>query len=246
MNVPIGIVAWLAGRRVLANSRPGAAGVAPDYPGAVLIALTLSALVLGITEGPTWGWSSAPVIGCFAGALVVGTIFLWRSARHPEPVLDLTLFRARSFSVANAATFLYAMGFFADAPREHPVPHERVALPDSRGGPGGDTGPARGRCRVRPCRPHRVSHRFPQGARRGFTVFVAGLAWFATRVGLQHDYLTAWLPGTLIIGLGIGLTFPVLGAAAVSSLHPDRFAVGAPSTRPRGRSVARSVWRCWW
>jgi MFS family permease len=61
----------------------------------------------------------------------------------------------------------------------------------------------------------------------GFTVFFSGLVWFATRVGLEHDYLTTWLPGTLIIGLGIGLTFPVLGAAAVSSLHPNRFAVGS-------------------
>ncbi len=37
----------------------------------------------------------------------------------------------------------------------------------------------------------------------------------------------AWLPATLIAGLGIGLTFPVLSAAAVSSLHPERFAVGS-------------------
>src|SRR5580692_6467465 len=113
VNVPIGALAWLAGRRVLVRSRPGAAGAAPDYLGALLIALALAGLVLGITEGPTWGWASAPVIACFAGALVVGTAFLFRSARHPEPVLDLTLFKARSFSVANAATFLYAMGFFA-------------------------------------------------------------------------------------------------------------------------------------
>ena len=45
--------------------------------------------------------------------------------------------------------------------------------------------------------------------------------------GSHHDYLTTWLPGTLIIGPGIGLTFPVLSAAAVSSLHPNRFAVGS-------------------
>ena len=36
-----------------------------------------------------------------------------------------------------------------------------------------------------------------------------------------------WLPGTLLVGLGIGLTFPVLSAAAVSSLHQARFAVGS-------------------
>src|SRR5580700_693325 len=82
VNVPIGALAWLAGRRVLVRSRPGAAGAAPDYLGALLIALALSALVLGITEGPTWGWTTAPVVACFAGAAVVGTVFLIRSARH--------------------------------------------------------------------------------------------------------------------------------------------------------------------
>jgi len=57
VNVPIGAAAWIAGRRVLVRSRPGAPGAAPDYLGAMLIALTLSALVLGITEGPAWGWA---------------------------------------------------------------------------------------------------------------------------------------------------------------------------------------------
>jgi len=61
----------------------------------------------------------------------------------------------------------------------------------------------------------------------GFVVFVSGLVWYATRVGLRPDYVGIWLPATLITGLGIGLTFPVLSAAAVSSLHPERFAVGS-------------------
>ena len=39
--------------------------------------------------------------------------------------------------------------------------------------------------------------------------------------------MTRWLPATLITGLGIGLTFPVLSAAAVSSLHIERFGVGS-------------------
>jgi EmrB/QacA subfamily drug resistance transporter len=227
VNVPIGAVAWIAGRRVLLQSRPATPGAAPDYLGAMLIALTLSALVLGITEGPTWGWSTAPVIACFAGAVVVGTLFLLRSARHPEPVLDLTLFRARSFSVANAATFLYAMGFFAmllgnilflTSVWHYPILEAGLAVTPGPLVVALVSGPA-GRMAAR------------VGFRRvllaGFTVFLAGLVWLATRVGLQHDYLTTWLPGTLIIGLGIGLTFPVLSAAAVSSLHPNRFAVGS-------------------
>jgi len=58
-------------------------------------------------------------------------------------------------------------------------------------------------------------------------VFVLGLSWYAIRVGVDHNYLLDWLPGTLITGLGIGLTFPVLSAAAVSSLKQERFAVGS-------------------
>ncbi|HXY42877.1 MAG TPA: hypothetical protein VEH29_01700, partial [Acidimicrobiales bacterium] len=61
----------------------------------------------------------------------------------------------------------------------------------------------------------------------GAACFTTGLAWFATRVGVHPAYCTEWLPGTLVVGLGVGLTFPVLSAAAVSSLHAERFAVGS-------------------
>ena len=50
---------------------------------------------------------------------------------------------------------------------------------------------------------------------------------YALGRGVPQDFADIWLPATLVTGLGIGLTFPVLSAAAVSSLHPDRFAVGS-------------------
>ena len=227
INLPVGAVAWLAGRRVLVETRSGATRGTPDYLGVVLVSTALAALVLGISEGPTWGWSSAAVVACFAGAALVGAAFLRRSSRHPEPVLDLTLFRSRSFSVANAATFLYAMGFFAMLLGNilflTSVWHYSILKAGLAVTPGPlvvavVSGPS-----------GRMAARF--GFRRvllaGFVVFVSGLAWYATRVGLRPDYVGVWLPATLITGLGIGLTFPVLSAAAVSSLHPERFAVGS-------------------
>ncbi len=227
VNVPIGAAAWLVGRTVLTPSRPAASGATPDYLGVVLISMALALLVLGISEGPTWGWSSAAVVGSFAGAGAVGLTFLRRSSRHQEPVLDLTLFRSRSFSVANAATFLYAMGFFAMLLGNilflTSVWHYSILKAGLAVTPGPlvvavVSGPA-----------GRLAGRV--GFRRvllaGFVVFVAGLSWYATRVGLHPDYLGVWLPATLITGLGIGLTFPVLSAAAVSSLHAERFAVGS-------------------
>ena len=61
----------------------------------------------------------------------------------------------------------------------------------------------------------------------GAAFFAVGLATYVTRVTATPDYLANWLPGTLLVGVGIGLTFPVLSAGAVSSLPPARFAVGS-------------------
>jgi MFS family permease len=61
----------------------------------------------------------------------------------------------------------------------------------------------------------------------GFSVFTLGLLWNVWRVNIHPAYLADWLPGTLIVGLGIGFTFPVISAAAVSSLEPARYSVGS-------------------
>ncbi len=53
------------------------------------------------------------------------------------------------------------------------------------------------------------------------------MLWYLWRVGPDAHYVTRWLPGTLIVGLGIGLTFPVMSAAAVSSLDAARYSVGS-------------------
>ncbi|HEX3796305.1 MAG TPA: DHA2 family efflux MFS transporter permease subunit [Acidimicrobiales bacterium] len=227
VNVPIGAVAWLVGRRVLAEAKAGVARPQPDYLGVVLVSTSLAALVLGISQGPTWGWSDGRIIGSFAAAIVLGAAFLRRSAHHPEPVLDLTLFRSRSFSVANTATLFYAMGFFAmllgnilflTSVWHYSILQAGLAVTPGPLVVAAVSGPA-----------GKLAGRI--GFRRvllaGFTVFVIGLCWYALRVGLHSDYVGQWLEGTLISGLGIGLTFPVLSAAAVSSLHPERFAVGS-------------------
>ncbi len=55
VNLPIGLVAWLVGRRVFERT-PGAGGAAsPDYLGVALLAGALASLVLAISEGPEWG-----------------------------------------------------------------------------------------------------------------------------------------------------------------------------------------------
>ncbi|HVB70530.1 MAG TPA: DHA2 family efflux MFS transporter permease subunit [Acidimicrobiales bacterium] len=226
VNLPVGLVAWLVGRRVLARS-PRTDSAPPDYLGVVLLSVALAALVLAISQGPTWGWSSARILASFAVSVVLGGAFARRSTRHPEPVLDFSLFKTRSFSVANTVTLLYSMGFFAlllgNILFLTSVWHYSILLAGLAITPGplvvavvaGPAGRAAGR------------YGFRKVLLCGFVIFAGGLLWMASRTGLHGEYLSMWLPGTLAIGLGIGLTFPVLSAAAVSSLHPERFAVGS-------------------
>ena len=226
-NIPLGLAAWLFGRRVLVESKTESQGAVPDYLGAVLVAMALAAIVLGISQGPAWGWSSISVIGSFGASIVLGIAFLVRSARHVSPVLDLTLFSQRSFTVANAATLLYAMGFFAMLLGNilflTGVWHYSILSAGLAVTPGplvvaavsGPAGRLASRIGFRPV------------ITVGSTLFAGGLAWYALLIGLHPEYLAVWLPATIITGLGIGFTFPVLSAAAVSSLHADRFAVGS-------------------
>lgn len=227
VNLPVGAMAYLTGRGVLVAHRADSARPRPDYLGVVLVSVSLGALVLGVSEGPSWGWTSARILVSFAVALIIGAAFLVRCERHAEPVLDLSLFQARSFSFANLATLLYAMGFFAmllgnilflTGVWHYSILRAGLAVTPGPIVVAAVSGPA-GRVATK--------YGFRPVLIAGLSFFVAGLLYYAFEVGLHPDYLTRWLPATVLSGLGIGLTFPVLGAAAVSSLHPERFAVGS-------------------
>jgi len=163
-----------------------------------------------------------------------------RCRRHSEPVLDLSLFKSRSFSFANLATLLYAMGFFAMLLGNilflTSVWHYSIL----RAGLSVTPGPIVVAVASGPAGRLAAKYGFRPVLVAGFTFFAAGLFYYATKVGLHADYLTRWLPATLLGGLGIGFTFPVLGAAAVSSLHPERFAVGS-SVNQTARQIGGAI-----
>jgi EmrB/QacA subfamily drug resistance transporter len=240
VNLPIGAGALASGRIVLPRSSGDASHAPPDYLGAASVCAALALLVLGVTEGTTWGWTSVGVLASFAGSVALGIAFVRRCAHHRAPVLDLELFRTRTFSVANAAMVLYAMGFFAmllgnilflTGDWHYSILTAGLAVtpgPLVVAATAGFAGKVASRVGFRPV------------LLFGAVLLVGGLAWYALRVGARPDYVGAWLPATLIAGLGIGCTFPVLGAAAVSSLHPDRYSVGS-AVNQTARQVGGSI-----
>jgi EmrB/QacA subfamily drug resistance transporter len=229
VNLPVGLIAWLWGRRVLPNPAPvqDATAARPDYLGALILSVAMAFITFAISQVEAWGVRDPRVWLTALTAPALALLFVRRSQRHPAPVLDLRLFRVRAFAVANLATLVYAMGFFAmllgnilfltDVWR-YSILHAGLAVTP---GPlvvavvSGFAGRAAARVGFR-------AVLVP-----GAACFATGLLWMATVVGPQPAFLAQWLPGTLLIGLGIGLTFPVLSAAALSSLPADRFGVGS-------------------
>jgi EmrB/QacA subfamily drug resistance transporter len=228
VNVPICIFAVVVGRLVLVEAeRPAAVPGRSDYLGVVMLSAGLAGIVLGVSEGGTWGWSDPRTLVGLVVGLALLPLFVRRSARHANPVLDVSLFRSRTLLLADIATVVYSTGFFAlllgnilflTGVWDWSILRAGLAITPGPLVVAVVAGPA-----------GRLAHRigFRPVLLAGTTIFACSLGWYATRVGAHPHYVTEWLPATLTGGLGIALTFPVISAAAVASLPPGRLAVGS-------------------
>jgi MFS family permease len=74
-----------------------------DFPGAALLGLGLGLLLLGISQGPAWGWASVPTVGCLVLAvLLLATWARWElTVRHP--LINLRVLRNGEVLLANVA-----------------------------------------------------------------------------------------------------------------------------------------------
>jgi EmrB/QacA subfamily drug resistance transporter len=107
VNVPIVVVALVAGRFILPTSRDPEHGKL-DPVGAVLSIFGLGALIYAIIEAPEHGWLSPESLLAFGLAIVVLGTFIWWELRVTHPMLSLSLFKDRRFSVASGGmSFVY-------------------------------------------------------------------------------------------------------------------------------------------
>ncbi|GHC41532.1 MFS transporter [Streptomyces cinnamoneus] len=84
-----------------------------DVLGALTLAGTLVLLLLPITQGHEWGWSSARTIGCFAGAAAMAALWTLVERKVREPLVDMRMFAHRPVLFANLAGLLVGFGSFA-------------------------------------------------------------------------------------------------------------------------------------
>ena len=226
VNIPIGLAALVPAVRLLRETRDPAASRLPDVLGSALLAAGVGLVALGIVQGPEWDWD-ARVLGAVAAAVALVAVVVARSRTHPSPVFELSLFRRRSFAVANVGMFTFATAFYALllanvlfltqvwgwSILKAGVAISPAPLMAALSAPVGGL----------------LSDRFGQRlvALPGALVFGAGCLFFASVTDASPDYVSEILPGQLMTGVGVGLSFAAWGSAAVAELPASRFATGS-------------------
>src|SRR3954451_10782500 len=227
VNLPVGLAVLALARRVLVETREREGGARPDALGVLLLVSGVAGLTLALVKAPAWGWSSGRVLGLCAGAAAVLALFVWRSARHPGPVIELSLFRVRSFAVASASALVFfaAFGamllgsvlFLTRVWGEDMLTAGLMIAP----------GPATAALFSVPSGllAARIGPRAV--AVPGILVYALGGAWWIAHLGADVNFVGDYLPGMVIGGIGVGMTLPTLAAAATQHLPPARFATGS-------------------
>ena len=212
---PIAAVTALVGRKVMTESVPDTAPDRLDVVGAVTGTAALALLALGIVQGPGWGWGSPQTLLTLAVGLVLAPLFVVRCRRHPEPLINLSLFEIRTFRVATAASGLLATSTSASW-LLYPIFMDRIWEYETwQIGLAITPGPAflvllnpfTGRYADR--------HGYRNLMILGTLLATSGTLYLALMLRPQNSYLIGFLPATLLIGGGMAFVLGPLNSAAL-------------------------------
>ena len=229
MNVPVALLALLAVALLVPESR-SAERPGIDALGVLLSSAGLVAVMYGVVEAGDKGWgdSSATAPG-FAGLAVLAAFVLWerRLAGQPggQPLIDLSLFRSRSFTWGVVLTAFGVFGLFGPM-FALPQYFQAIMGLDPQGS-GLRLLPVIAGLLVGAVPADRVAARL--GAKvavaAGFAVVVAGLALGTMMTARSGDaFIGAW---TFVAGAGAGLGFATAASTALVELSAERSGVGS-------------------
>ena len=83
-----------------------------DWGGAALLSGGLVSLLVGVSEGNSWGWDSARILGLFAVAAALLISWIAYERRHPVPLVDIAMMRKRAVLATNVTGLLIGFGMF--------------------------------------------------------------------------------------------------------------------------------------
>ena len=110
VNLPIGIIGLLMALKFIDESKSEIESKFFDWWGAIVLGGSLSALVLVLDQGATWGWFSVWSIICYFATVILLGLFIRIEHHAPEPIVDLKFFKIPAFVNALLNNFIVFMG----------------------------------------------------------------------------------------------------------------------------------------
>jgi len=233
INVPIGLLAAMFAQRYIPEGRNASEQKRSfDLAGAIAATLGLTVLVLGIVRTDATGWGSASTLALLAAGLVLLALFVGIEARFARsPLMPLRIYASRTLSAANMVVLLvgaatFAMWFFLSLYVQQvlgysPLKTGFAFLPMTLSIVAGSMVASRAVTRIGP-KPMLVV---------GMGLQTVGLI-LLTRISPGASYLGELLVPTLLIAVGIGLSFVPVTIAAVAGVasHEAGLASGLVNT----------------
>ncbi|WP_230204922.1 MFS transporter [Parafrankia elaeagni] len=213
------VVAVVPGR---ASARPASGRL--DLRGAWLFAAALSPLLLALSEGRAWGWTSPGVVALLVVGAACGVGWALVELRTANPLVELRYLRARPVLVADVCAALAGFGMFNAMTLIN-----RLAQAPTSTGYGFGASPAVLGLVILPLSAGTVlASRWSRwlgprtGGGRGLLVtglLAVALAQFGLAV--RHDHLVELGAATFLFGVGIGLAFAAMPALIIGSVPPQ-------------------------
>lgn len=225
VNLPVGILTVVLGRRALAESRdpasliPAPAGVALLVVGSVLV-------TLGLVRSEDWGWTSSGVLGTLVGGTAILGLFVLHQSRTPRPTIDLALFTIRNFRWGNLATIAFSVAFTAMFLSSILFLTTVWQWSILEAGLGVAPGPLM----VAVLAPFMGRWAAKIGQRplliAGGAVYAIGAVLRLVMLDGEVAYVRDYLPSMILTGFGVALCLPQLSSVVGQALPPDRLGVG--------------------
>ncbi|WP_049563819.1 MFS transporter [Nonomuraea sp. SBT364] len=219
---------------------PTRASGRPDLIGAALIAVWLVCLLLAISKGAAWGWTSPPTLGLVGMAVAVAALWVATARRTASPLIEIPMLLHRGTVGATVASFLLGFALFAAITTVSAV--AQGALGASVLQVGIYLLPTTVLMLVVSVLAGPLMRRFTASAlvAGGSALVTAAALWLAVSRSSGADLYGA----ATLLGLGVGLGYAALGTMAVEHVEPAKTAAAGgvnALVRVVGSSVAGAV-----
>ncbi|MFE1792952.1 MFS transporter [Streptomyces sp. NPDC059525] len=219
-----------------------------DFLGALTLGIALLLLLLPISQGHEWGWSSARTLGSFAGAAVMTAVWVLVERKVAEPLVDMKMFVHRPVLMANLAGILVGFGMFANFLGVSYL----VQMPQKLTGYGFDASILRASVQfllpgaivsllASPVGGQLVRHRGPRLALSvAAALGAAGFGWLA----LDHGHTASVIGAGVVVGAAVSFGYAAMPAVIMSSVphHQSGIANGINSiSRSTGSAIGSAI-----